>query len=327
MKKKFFAELATGLFVLGMGSTASALQIFPTPDEYTDIGPSTTYQFDFDGLYSPVPLQGGALIIKETNADFNNEFDTLAVNIDGVSFGGFTFAEDNGNIERTLQVVVPLDYADLFYIANNSEAVVSLTTSSSVGSGNASSLDNSLTAWLDYSALDVMGPGVPELPVSNTTSIVCLSPDVHTDIGASTTYNYALDCPDQPVPFQGGALFVKETNADFNNDFDTVAVNIDGLGFGGHYFADDNGNIERGLMLTVPLDFTELFYILHDGEVDVALTTSDTVGAGLPSSLKNEMTVWMGYQSVPVPEPASMLLFGAGLAGLVGVRKRKQKKQ
>ncbi|MEN8212614.1 MAG: hypothetical protein ABFR31_12915, partial [Thermodesulfobacteriota bacterium] len=79
MKKKFLARLTTGLLlsvmvtgllIFGMAGMASADPMnnyFPDPLEV--VGPitgSTTYDFDFTGLYAPDEFSTGALFIKET---------------------------------------------------------------------------------------------------------------------------------------------------------------------------------------------------------------------------------------------------------------------
>ncbi|MEN8204864.1 MAG: hypothetical protein ABFS24_02515 [Pseudomonadota bacterium] len=155
MKKKLLAGLAAGLFISGMGGMASAgTTVEFVSEEVTDIGPSTTYEFTLQGLVSPDQFLGGALFIEETNADFNNDFDTVAVNIDGIGFGGHFFKDDNGDIERTLMLTVPLGYSDLFYITQDGEATITLTTSDTVGTGVASSLPNSMFVFLGYEGAD-----------------------------------------------------------------------------------------------------------------------------------------------------------------------------
>ncbi|MEN8007962.1 MAG: hypothetical protein ABFS42_13165 [Candidatus Krumholzibacteriota bacterium] len=119
----------------------------------TDIQESTAYEFDLVGLIPPAPYMNGVLFIRQTNANFNNEGETIHVDIDGISFGAHHFATDNQSILRSLMIPITLSYTDLFYIADNVRAKVTLTTSVEVIDQTPEGNESSLDIWLDYDGL------------------------------------------------------------------------------------------------------------------------------------------------------------------------------
>lgn len=147
MNRKFLARLSSGLLALGMAGTVNATQYF-APEVYDYIGPDQkTYEFNFRGLSSPARYLGSYLFIQEKGGDFNNEWDRISVKINGVYFGGFTFATDNSSNDTTRLLPVPLSYTDLFYITNSGAAVVEITVSDDITD---TSYEQSLEVWLDY---------------------------------------------------------------------------------------------------------------------------------------------------------------------------------
>lgn len=61
-------------------------------------------------------------------------------------------------------------------------------------------------------------------------------------------------------------------------------------------------------------------------EIQWDIGISDTNVSGFTTNGLSHFSLWGETVSTPVPEPATMLLFGTGLAGLVGSRFRKKKK-
>lgn len=71
--------------------------------------------------------------------------------------------------------------------------------------------------------------------------------------------------------------------------------------------------------LSIPLSVLDY----DDGNLDYFLHIYDTVEASTPSGISYVLTGHYNGSSTPVPEPATILLMGTGLAGLFGASKKK----
>ncbi|NOX96631.1 MAG: PEP-CTERM sorting domain-containing protein [Nitrospirae bacterium] len=126
--------------------------------------------------------------------------------------------------------------------------------------------------------------------------------------------------------------------ADINNYYPSADHGI-GTGFNnydyknGRYFTDTN-YLGGMLSLDIYSNYTHLFLQDAQGILSGSLKfnyheTSEQSGDFTLYNWAND-TINLnvtGFQTSPVPEPASMLLFGAGLAGLVSTRIRRRKKK
>lgn len=92
-------------------------------------------------------------------------------------------------------------------------------------------------------------------------------------------------------------------------------------------FALDLGGYEPGYFLVktgnVTDDDNRDFLFENNGDLGWAIIDLEEMGFTRISNITGVSHVTL-FSSDPVPEPATMILFGAGLAGLAGVRRRKR---
>jgi len=101
-------------------------------------------------------------------------------------------------------------------------------------------------------------------------------------------------------------VFVKISKFD-KNDIVTVSYNNEKI------WHEDcgllNGILEPGM---------EYFFRAISGDID---TTDPLIT--IHSRLENRATEWEEFNTAPIPEPATMLLLGSGLLGVVGYGRKK----
>lgn len=101
---------------IGCGPTSADVLRLVAPNMGYPVQPSVEYTtsigIDLESLPTGVPLRG-ELEIGETNADFNHALETVTLFIESMVPRSFAFATDNGEIDRSLAVSIPLLSDDL----------------------------------------------------------------------------------------------------------------------------------------------------------------------------------------------------------------------
>lgn len=89
------------------------------------------------------------------------------------------------------------------------------------------------------------------------------------------------------------------------------------------YTYDDGSSswVEIGQDNDVQSVVLDIDWLNDDGLLDVTINLQNSLGT---ADIGLDHSKLYGTAQTPVPEPATMLLFGAGLAGLVGVKRRKR---
>lgn len=61
-------------------------------------------------------------------------------------------------------------------------------------------------------------------------------------------------------------------------------------------------------MLAIPLSYTDLFYITHDGEAVIEITPLSNIDDGITGSLVSSLhDVWMGYNDIDPQDPSDLI--------------------
>ena len=130
-------------------------------------------------------------------------------------------------------------------------------------------------------------------------------------------YSFGGQMYNHPIEYTGGtygneyAPVSDKTSSDYYNKWISISMHYDStLGIFNTTFGD--GTDQGSIQFAVPANFRDPvngFYVNPSGW-----------GSGHPMQIDN-----LVVSTAPVPEPATMLLMGTGLAGLLGARRKKKK--
>lgn len=132
------------------------------------------------------------------------------------------------------------------------------------------------------------------------------------------------DMNDHPLGILGGDwLFLeKSEQGDSRTNFD-IGLIVDPVPNGANSqgsWSIDGWHSFEDLMIVLKAGNGYIGYQLADKEISGTWNTGDINNKGL-----SHLSIY-GRDEVPVPEPATLLLFGTGIAGLAGAGLRKRKK-
>ena len=233
-----------------------------------------------DDPVSPAPNQAPTASYTWNVTDLTVDFTDTSIDPDGtVQTWNWDFGDGGSSAVQHPQ--------HTYAVAGDYTATLSVTDDD----GAASAVPASQTA----------SPTAPPAVVYDTVHVQLVAPEVF-GIEPSTAYTFTFDNLLAAAPFHDAALFISETNANFNNPGESVSVHIDGVHFGAYEFATDNADTRRTLMVPVPLEYTDMFYIAADGETEITLTTSATGGGEEHPGSPSSMFVWLEYDAL---EPVS----------------------
>ncbi len=117
-----------------------------------------------------------------------------------------------------------------------------------------------------------------------------------------------------------------------NSGFLDLVLSRDVTAFGFNWVAEGNNSYDYSTFSIAAMQFGITLGNPGTSGFFGLIETAGSIVAGTPFTFGQASTNWSAmsidnitYSSNPVPEPATIFLFGTGLAGLVGFRRRKKK--
>lgn len=148
----------------------------------------------------------------------------------------------------------------------------------------------------------------------------CLDEDLEPDFSGNAVMNsnFSIEGSSTRATFSESVSFVSVTIGDRNSDADLLYL---------YAYASDNSLIGSDSFANPYDSYAGTTLIVSSSSANIAYVEFFGVGGLFNSVLWDNFSfeVEDSYNQLPVPEPATIFLLGAGLAGLAGIRKKNRK--